>query len=81
MRFASERLKDDKEIVLEAVSKDGWGLKYVSDRLKDDKEVVLEAIKNNGLALAYASNRVQAEIIKKGKLTRKNKLKKARGAK
>ena len=72
---------NSKEDVLKIVKNDGFALRFASERLKDDKEIVLEAIKNNGLALAYASNRVQAEIIKKGKLTRKNKLKKARGAK
>jgi len=48
LEYASEKLKDDKEIVLEAVKQDGLALEYASEKLKDDKEIVLEAIKKFG---------------------------------
>jgi hypothetical protein len=45
LKSASEVLKDDKEIVLEAV-KNSNSLKFASDRLKNDEEIALESIKN-----------------------------------
>ena len=42
---ASAALKDDREIVLEAVKQDGRALEYASAALKDDREIVLEAVK------------------------------------
>ncbi|MBT6921765.1 MAG: DUF4116 domain-containing protein, partial [Candidatus Pacebacteria bacterium] len=50
-----------KELVLEAVSKNGLELKYVSEELKADKEVVLEAVKNDADALAYASKEFKSD--------------------
>ena len=46
LSLASDRLRDDKEVVIEAVKKDGNAIKYASKRLKNDREVVLTAIKN-----------------------------------
>jgi len=56
---ASERLKNDKEVVLAAVTSSGWALKYASENLKDDKEVVLAAVTNSGWALQYASKNLK----------------------
>ncbi|EFC43801.1 predicted protein [Naegleria gruberi] len=42
LKYASDRLRDDKEVVMEAVS-NGYELFNVSDRLKSDKDVVLKA--------------------------------------
>jgi histidinol phosphatase-like PHP family hydrolase len=50
-------LIDDKDIVLEAVKKDGGALEYASEKLKDDKDIVLEAVKKDGFNLLYASGR------------------------
>ena len=44
-------MKDDKDIILAAVKKNGVALAYVSERLTDDKDIVLEAVKNYGFAL------------------------------
>jgi hypothetical protein len=38
-------LKNDKEVVIEAVKNDGFALKYASEYLKNDKKFVLEAVK------------------------------------
>ena len=57
--YASDRLKDDKALALEAVAFDGNNLIFVSNRLKDDEEVVDTAIKNNPLSLPHASDRIK----------------------
>jgi hypothetical protein len=38
-------LKNDKDIVLEAVKKNGYSLEFASENLKNNKEVVLAAVK------------------------------------
>jgi hypothetical protein len=44
LKFASENLRDDKEIVLGAVG--NWNsLSYASERLRNDEEVVLQTVK------------------------------------
>ena len=57
--FASFEMRDDKDVVLEAVSKNRYALFYASERLRDDKEVVLEAVRYNENALDYASERLK----------------------
>lgn len=76
LEFASERLKDDKKIVLEAIEckcNDMWfgrgnipqsPLKYASGRLKDDDEIVLKAIMKNNEALRFASKRLKNKYKK-----------------
>ena len=71
LEFVSERLKDNKKIVLEAIDckcKDMWfgrgnipesPLKFASERLKDDDEIVLKSIKDDKNALKYASERLK----------------------
>ena len=56
---ARERLKDDKEIVLEAVKHNGYALEYANKKFKDDKDVVLEAVKKNGTVLFFASKNLK----------------------
>ncbi len=45
LEFASDNLKDDKDILMQALEKVGWVACYASDRLKDDKDVILKAVK------------------------------------
>lgn len=45
--YASDELRNDKEVVLVAVGNDGWALRYASKELRNDKEVVLEAVVMN----------------------------------
>ena len=61
LEFATEALRDDKEIILTAVKKEGQALYYASEKLRDDREVVLEAVKNKGLIYKYASKRLRAD--------------------
>jgi hypothetical protein len=48
-----EKLKADKDFVLEMVKVNGMVLGCVSDKLKVDKDVVTLAVKNNGKAYAH----------------------------
>ena len=58
--YASSRLKDDKDFVMDVLSR-GASLEFVSDRLKDDKEVVMEAVSLVGNALYFASERLKSD--------------------
>lgn len=59
LQFASEELRNDKEIVLEAVQNRGSALQYASVELKNDREIVLEAIKFDKEAIQYASEEMK----------------------
>ncbi len=61
LKYASNRLRDDKEVVLLAVKSSGWSLQYASDRLSDDKEVVLFAVKQYWGAWYEASPRLRKD--------------------
>ena len=54
-QYASKGLKNNKDVVLEAVQISSGALEYASDDLRNDKEIVLAAMKRNGYALQYAS--------------------------
>ena len=41
IEFASDRLRDDKDVVLTAVRQSKLLIKFASKRLKDDKEIAL----------------------------------------
>ena len=45
MLRASEELRNDREIVLEAVKKSPWCLKFASEELKMDKKLIIIALK------------------------------------
>ena len=59
---APEVLKDDLEIVLAAVSKDGTTLEIVSERLRADPKVVLAAVTQNGIAIMFAAPSLQNKL-------------------
>jgi hypothetical protein len=61
LQDASNRLKDNKEVVIVSVSNDGSALDFASAKLKDDKEVVFAAVTATGRALRFASERLQDE--------------------
>jgi hypothetical protein len=63
LQYASDRLKNDKEIVLKAVSNYGLALRYASERLKNDKEVVLKAVSQNYSVFEYISNELKNDYI------------------
>jgi len=53
LRHTSQRLQNDREVVLAAVQKNGLNLKYASYSLRRDFEIVTTAIKENGGAFRY----------------------------
>lgn len=54
LKYASNELKEDKEVVLNAVANHMNALKHASNELKKDKEVVLKAVCSDGRSLEYA---------------------------
>ena len=61
LAYATDKLLADRELILEAVKKDGQILYYASKELRDDKEVVLTAVSNKGIILKYASHRLRGD--------------------
>ena len=68
LKWASERLRDDKDLVITAISSNYLGkselqskvLQFASKRLRDDEEVIIESLKHNlGNGFKYASNRIK----------------------
>ena len=53
--------RDDKEIVLAAISNYGSSLEYASSEIKADKKIVMKAVKNGGYALQFASDNLKAD--------------------
>ena len=49
---------NDREILLEAVKKDGSALRYASEELKNDREIVLEAVKADGEETGLRGRRI-----------------------
>lgn len=53
LRYASQRLQDDHDVVLAAVKKSGLNLKYASYNLRRDFTIAMAAIEENGEAFRY----------------------------
>ena len=66
LEFADSELKNDKEVVLAAVTGypggRGRALKYASESLKNDREIVAAAVVSRGTALEFASNELKSDI-------------------
>ena len=67
LSFASEDLRNNKELVINAVRRSGYALKYASRNLRNDKDIVLEAIANDPRSLKFASSILKGnlEVAKK----------------
>jgi hypothetical protein len=61
LEYMSDKLKHDKDVVLNCVSQLGNKLQFASADLQDDYDVVLTAVKNEGDALRYASERLRTD--------------------
>ena len=59
LEFASEELRNDRDVVLKAANSHCYGLYYASEKLKNDREIALVAIKHNGLALSCLSEKLR----------------------
>ena len=62
LQYASEELRGDPQVLLEAVTQNGIALVYASEKLKGDRELVLAAVKQNDSALEYASEELRADL-------------------
>lgn len=61
VKYASEELRGDREIILKAVRDCGLALEYASEELRGDREIVLEAVKIHGDALVFASDELKGD--------------------
>jgi hypothetical protein len=62
LQFASDEIKDDKEIILAAINRyDGNSIKYASETLRNNKELVEYAVNKSGFAFRYASDELQKD--------------------
>ena len=59
LRIASERIKNDKDFMLNIVKYAGEALEYAPEKLRNDREIVLAAVKQNAKALEYASSELK----------------------
>ncbi|MEE3342774.1 MAG: DUF4116 domain-containing protein [Bacilli bacterium] len=59
--YASDNLKKDKEVVLEAIKIKGNLLKSVDESFKKDRDVVLAAVQNSGFFLRYADDSLKKD--------------------
>lgn len=63
VRDVSERLKQDREVVLATVKSSGEVLIFVPDELKNDREIVIEAVKSNATAIAYIGEKLKEDDV------------------
>lgn len=59
LRFCSEILKNDKELVLELVEVNGNNLRFVKQAFKDNEQIVWTAIKSKPECFQYISKRLR----------------------
>ena len=62
LKYVAEKLKNDEEVVLTAVTQNGLALREASKALRDDEDVVIPAIDQNPWALQYASKALKEDI-------------------
>ena len=58
---ARESLKDDKDLILNAIQVDYRAFCFASERLKDEKDVVLAAVQKSSSAFKHASDRLKKD--------------------
>ncbi|WP_422137808.1 DUF4116 domain-containing protein [Endozoicomonas sp. ALC020] len=59
LKYASQRIRNDKDLALAAISSNPYNLIHLSEELKSDNEVVLAAVTQEGYQLRYASPKPQ----------------------
>lgn len=62
LRFADAELRNDFDVVWEAVHQNGLALEFASYRLKADKFIVSEAVKQYSGAIVFASSYLQNDL-------------------
>ena len=58
-RYASEEIRNNRELAIEILKEEPWSLHLISDKLKNDKEVVLVAIEKDVQAARFASDDIK----------------------
>ena len=58
LRWAGEKCRDDKDLVMYAIGYDYRSMEYASSRLRDDEDVVIFAVSRNCSSVRYASDRL-----------------------
>ena len=48
LKYASNELRNNKDIILQAVKNDCGAIRHASEELRNDKDIVLQAVKNDG---------------------------------
>lgn len=61
-QFASDALRNDRDLVMTAVTGCGPALEFAAERLIDDKEVVLAAVNADREVIKFASDRLRNDI-------------------
>ena len=56
LAFQEDFRKNDKNLVLAAVTQNGWALRHAPRPLRDDREIVRAAVTQNGWALQFAGD-------------------------
>ncbi len=51
----------DRDVILEAIKRDGKILKYAHEKFREDREIVLEAVKTDGSALKYVHEKFRED--------------------
>jgi hypothetical protein len=59
LAYASNNLRNNREIVKLAVTQSGYALKFASEILQDDPEIVKLAVEQEAHAICYASERLR----------------------
>ena len=59
LKYASQSIRNDKDVVLPTIEAHPDDLRYVSDELRGDKDVVLAAVTKKGYQLCYAGPKLQ----------------------
>jgi len=74
-KYVSQRLHDDRDIIIETIKKDGKIFQHIPNNFRDDKEITLLAVKSYPYAIQYASHTLKhdrdvcLEVVKqKGEL-------------
>lgn len=62
LQYASQRLRDNFDIVMSAVKKHGQAIEYASERLRDNYDIMKESIKNNCYSYDHASEGLKNNI-------------------
>lgn len=57
--YVASELKNDRDVILKLVSRDGWQLKSLPNNWTADRDVVLAAVQNTGSALQFAAEHLQ----------------------